>query len=39
MTGVFLSMGGGTGRGGAIALVIWCVYFLPIGILAYRHFS
>ena len=39
MTGIFLSMGGETGRGGTVALVIWCVYFLPIGILAYRHFS
>ena len=39
MTGLFLNMGGETGRGGATALVIWCVYFLPIGILAYKHFS
>ena len=28
-----------TSNGGVIALVCWCVYFLPIGILAYRHFS
>ena len=40
MTGVFSGMsGGGTGSGGVIALVAWCAYFLPIGILAYRHFS
>ena len=40
MTGMFTGMGdGGSGRGGAIALVIWCIYFLPIGALAYRHFS
>ena len=39
MTGLFLNVGGETSRGGVIALVIWCVYFLPIGILAYKHFS
>ena len=40
MTGLFSGMANGkTGNGGAIALVCWCVYFLPIGILAYRHFS
>jgi len=39
MTGMFAGMaGGGTGRGGAIALVIWCIYFLPIGLLAWRHY-
>lgn len=39
MTGMFAGMAGGTGRGGAIALVIWCVYFLPVGLLAWRHFG
>ena len=40
MTGMFTGMSdGGTGNGGVIALVIWCVYFLPIGILAFRHFG
>jgi len=40
MTGMFGGMAdGGTGHGGAIALVIWCIYFLPVGVLAYRHFS
>lgn len=40
MTGVFAGMsGGGTSRGGVIALVAWCAYFLPIGVLAYRHFA
>lgn len=40
MTGVFSSMSsGGTSGGGSIALVAWCIYFLPIGILAYRHFN
>lgn len=40
MTGVFLSMSDGShGSGGGIALLFWCVYFIPIGVLAYRHFS
>lgn len=39
MTGVFLSMSDGRETiGGVAALVAWCAYFLPIGILAYRHF-
>lgn len=39
MTGVFSSMSGGeTSKGGVIALVAWCLYFLPVGALAYRHF-
>lgn len=39
MTGVFCSMSNGEpGIGGVIALEFWCVYFLPIGVLAYRHF-
>ncbi len=40
MTGVFTAMADGkTQSGGAAALVAWCIYFLPIGILAYRHFD
>lgn len=40
MTGVFTSMATGeTGNGGTIALLIWCVYFFPIGVLAYKHFE
>ena len=40
MTGVFTGMsGGGTSRGGVIALVAWCAYFLPIGLLAWWHFG
>ena len=40
MTGVFRSMSSGeTSSGGVIALVAWCAYFFPIGILAYRHFG
>ena len=40
MTGMFTHMADGNGgNGGGIALLFWCVYFLPIGILSYRHFS
>ena len=40
MTGVFTSMATGeTGNGGTIALLIWCVFFFPIGVLAYKHFE
>ena len=40
MTGVFTSMASGdAGNGGTIALLGWCVYFLPVGVLAYRHFQ
>ena len=39
MTGAFSGMvGGETSMGGVAALVGWCVYFLPVGALAYRHF-
>ena len=40
MTGLFASLANGkTSNSGVIALVCWCAYFLPIGILAYRHFG
>ena len=40
MTGAFTSMAdGGAGNGGTIALLFWCVYFFPIGVLACRHFA
>lgn len=40
MTGVFGGKASGeTDIGGTVALVIWCVYFLPIGVLSYRHFA
>lgn len=40
MTGAFTAMAdGNAGNGGTIALLFWCVYFLPIGVLAYRHFG
>lgn len=40
MTGMFKRMANGdSGKGGTIALVIWCMYFLPIGILSFIHFG
>ncbi|MBR6079810.1 MAG: hypothetical protein IKP60_06620 [Treponema sp.] len=40
MTGMFKSMANGdSGKGGTIALVIWCMYFLPIGILSFIYFG
>ena len=40
MTGLFRGMADGeTSRGGATALVIWCGYFLRVGLLAWRHFG
>ena len=40
ITGAFTSMASGdAGNGGTIALLGWCAYFLPIGVLAYRHFQ
>ena len=39
MTGMFTHMAdGNNGNGGGIALLFWCIYFIPIGLLAYRHF-
>ena len=40
MTGVFAGLSdGGTSRGGVLALVVWCVYFFPVGLLTFRHFG
>ena len=40
MTGMFTRMAAGNaGSGGGIALLFWCVYFIPVGMLAFRHFS
>ena len=40
MTGMFVNMPGSNNNGGgAMALVIWCAYFLPIGILSFYHFK
>ena len=40
MTGMFAKMSsGGDGIGGRLALVAWCVFFLPIGILSFLHFK
>lgn len=38
MTGVFSTASDSDGIGGNIALLFWCVYFIPIGILSYRYF-
>ena len=39
MTGIFANHDGSSSIGGIIALEIWCLYFLPIGILSYLHFK
>lgn len=39
MTGMFASMASEeAGNGGTFALLGWCTYFFPIGILSYQHF-
>ena len=40
MIGMITGMSSGkTSNSEVIALVCWCAYFLPIGVLAYRHFG
>lgn len=40
MTGIFTNMANDNGsNGGTIALLFWCAYFIPIGILSYMHFG
>ena len=40
MTGAFSGMSGGdASTGGTAALIVWCIYFFPIGVLAYKHFG
>lgn len=39
MTGVFQAASESDSVGGKAALLFWCVYFIPIGILAYLHFK
>ena len=39
ITGIFANAGGSSSIGGVVALEIWCLYFLPIGILSYLHFK
>ena len=39
MMGIFAGSNGSTSIGGVIALEIWCLYFLPVGILSYLHFK
>jgi hypothetical protein len=39
MTSMFTSMAkGGGGNDGNIALLFWCLYFFPVGLLAWKHF-
>ena len=39
MTGMFTNMAEGKGgSGGGIALLFWCIYFIPVGALAWLHF-
>lgn len=39
MTGMFTGMASEeAGNGGTFALLGWCMYFFPIGILSYQHF-
>ncbi len=39
MTGMFTGLEGKGSRGGTIALLGWCAYFLPVGVLAAVHFG
>ena len=39
MTGIFANTNGATSMGGVIALELWCLYFIPVGILSYLHFK
>lgn len=40
ITGAFSGMSkGDAGMGGRAALIFWCIYFFPIGILSYQHFG
>ena len=40
MTGAFSGMSNGdTNMGGTAALIFWCIYFFPIGVLSYKHFG
>ena len=38
-TGMFLRSGGSGSGAGVIALEVWCLYFMPIGILSFLHFK
>lgn len=39
MLGIFSGGDGSTSIGGVLALEVWCLYFLPIGILSFLHFK
>ena len=39
MTGMFIGLANSDGgNGGTVALLLWCAYFLPVGVLSYLHF-
>ena len=39
MTGMFTDMANSDGgSGGTVALIFWCAYFLPVGVLSFLHF-
>ena len=38
MTDLWDGMADGAGKAGTVALLCWCLYFLPIGLLSCRHF-
>ena len=38
MTGMFINSTGTHSSGGVIALELWCMFFLPIGVLSFLHF-
>lgn len=39
ITGIFSAPSDSDSIGGNIALLFWCVYFIPIGILSFGHFG
>ncbi len=39
IAGIFSTPSDSDSIGGNIALLFWCVYFIPIGILSFRHFG
>lgn len=39
ITGVFSAASASDSIGGNIALLFWCVYFIPIGVLSFGHFG
>ena len=37
--GVFSAQAAGSDRSGVVALLFWCAYFIPVGVLSGRYFS